>query len=96
MCIRDRITTSNRINNIVSSSTSGSGYYMQSGDSGFSTNSDWSTVAKGDPNEAIYITRLTKLATKATALTVSFALVDILTLLSQSTTRLFLLDQLVI
>ena len=67
------ITTSNRINNIVSSSTSGSGYYMQSGDSGFSTNSDWSTVAKGDPNEAIYITRLTKLATKATALTVSFA-----------------------
>ena len=67
------ITTSNRINNLVGTSTGGSGYLMETGTSGFQTNNDWSTLAKGDPNEAIYITRLVKLATKATALTVSFA-----------------------
>ncbi|AIX14688.1 virion structural protein [Synechococcus phage ACG-2014d] len=67
------ITTSNRINNMTAGLSTGTGYTMQYGTSGWSTLTDPSTAPKGDPNEAIYITRLTRLSTKATSLQVSFS-----------------------
>ena len=67
------ITTSNRINNMTAGLNTGTGYTMEYGQSGWATLDDPSLVAKGDPNEAIYITRLTRLATKATSLQVTFS-----------------------
>jgi len=67
------ITTSNRINNMTAGLSTGTGYTMQYGTSGWSTLTDPSTAPKGDPNEAIYITRLTRLSSKATSLQVSFS-----------------------
>ena len=67
------ITTSNRINNINAGLQSGTGYTMNFGTSGHDLLDDPSTAPKGDPNEGIYITRLTRLATKATSLQVNFS-----------------------
>ena len=80
------ITTSNRINNVNAGLQVVLVTLANFGTSGHDLLDDPSTAPKGDPNEGIYITRLTRLATKATSLQVNYRLADML-IVAAVTTR---------